>query len=111
MSTPKKKPDWSICVKQGEQWQTVGAAWQTERGNISARLERPLPAGNLMLFPYRERKGWRGGGDGEHGAYPKGHPGNVRPGESMQGYFDRRRAGGEVQDRAWEQEHGPEASP
>lgn len=83
----KKKPDWTLCVKVGEKWQKVGAAWNTERGNISIRLDSTVQAGNFMAFPYREQWGGR-----EQGGYPKGHPGNVRAGESMEQYFRRRRA-------------------
>lgn len=56
-----KRPDWTLCIKTPEgKWEKVGAAWNTERGNICVRLEANMPAGNFMAFPYREEsRGWK----------------------------------------------------
>ena len=52
----KKRPDWTLCVKEGERWHKVGVAWNTERGNICVKLEESVPAGSVMAFPYREER-------------------------------------------------------
>lgn len=63
--TPRP-PTWDLAIKPGDsaKWVTVGAAWDTERGNISVRLsEKCAPSeflallgrakGRFMLFPHR----------------------------------------------------------
>lgn len=57
----KRKPNWTLCVKDGEHWESIGAAWETEKGHLFLKLdEGETLQGTAMLFPYRERNkgGW-----------------------------------------------------
>ncbi len=82
MSTGKK-PDWSICVKpKGNEgkWTKIGAAWTSEKGNISMRLDDGTDPPNwetetVMLFPYREDRRWKRGtgGNAQKWAAPMAH--------------------------------------
>lgn len=56
MSKEKRKPNWTLCVKDGEKWRDIGVAWESERGNLFLKLnEGEQLEGTAMLFPYRER--------------------------------------------------------
>lgn len=54
-SSAKRKPDWTLCVKEGERWREVGAAWNTDRGNVFVVLKEAMRPGTAMLFPFREK--------------------------------------------------------
>ncbi len=70
MSTGRK-PDWSLCVKDGEKWQTIGVAWETEKGNFFIKLdEGETLEGTAMLFPFREKPPSGGGGGWNRKATP-----------------------------------------
>jgi hypothetical protein len=56
MSNEKRKPNWTLCVKEGERWRSIGAAWETERGNLFVKLDEGMTLrGTAMFFPYREK--------------------------------------------------------
>lgn len=52
-------PDWTLCMKDGDEWETVGAGWNTEKG-ISLVLNESVK-GHIMAFHYRPRGHKRGG--------------------------------------------------
>ena len=63
-----RQPQWSLCIKEGEQWRNVGAAWDGEKGIFLKIDEGVTLKGTVMLFPYREvppggwrRREWRSG--------------------------------------------------
>lgn len=54
-----RKPTFNACVKIGDRWQTIGAAWALEeQEGFSLKLET-LPVkfdGRITLFPYKEKE-------------------------------------------------------
>jgi len=64
----KRLPNWTLCIKNGPdgKWQSIGAAWETEKGNLFLKLDEGVevvhhPDSTLMLFPYREKPKNSGG--------------------------------------------------
>lgn len=56
MNASKKLPTWSLCVKEGDRWRNIGAAWETDRGNLFVKLDEGVTLrGTAMFFPYREK--------------------------------------------------------
>lgn len=49
-----RQPDWTLCQRHGDDWETVGAGWNSEKG-ISLVLNEETK-GHVMAFHYRPRE-------------------------------------------------------
>lgn len=71
MSTGRK-PNWDLCIKTDPDapWYKIGAAWETEKGNLFIKIdEGETLKGTAMMFPHRDKP--PGGSGGYRRPYPR----------------------------------------